>query len=333
MTDHPSPATIRVEAPARLHLGFMDLNGGLGRRFGSLGLTLDGLSTELRVRQARSFSAAGRGAGRALKLAESFLERLGLDTAVHIDAMATIPPHAGLGSGTQQALAVGTALSRLFNLGLDSRAVARLLGRGARSGIGVGAFDHGGFLVDGGRGASDQSPPVTARFEFPPHWRVLLVLDRGAKGLHGEIERRAFRGLPACSDTHAGALCRLVMMKILPSLAEADWGPFAAGIGELQDIVGDHFAAAQGGRYTSSTVAEALDWSRARGFAGVGQSSWGPTGFVLVDSETRAHALLRDAAAHFGGSGLTWQIVGGRNRGAVVASMDQRAVHNVTSTP
>ncbi len=25
-------------APARLHLGFLDLNGGLGRRFGSLGL-------------------------------------------------------------------------------------------------------------------------------------------------------------------------------------------------------------------------------------------------------------------------------------------------------
>ncbi len=30
-----------VRCSARLHLGFFDLNGGLGRRFGSLGLSLD----------------------------------------------------------------------------------------------------------------------------------------------------------------------------------------------------------------------------------------------------------------------------------------------------
>ena len=318
MDDYGFPMTVTVEAPARLHLGFTDLDGGLGRRFGSLGLTLDGLSTELRVTEAQSFSAAGRGAGRALRWAEFLLERLGLNTAVHIDAVAAIPAHAGLGSGTQQALAVGTAVSRLFDLGLDSPTVARLLGRGARSGIGIGAFDRGGFLVDGGKGASDQPPPVTARFEFPAHWRVLLLFDRRETGLHGHRETHAFRGLPACTDLQAGALCRLVMMKILPSLAEADWTPFARGIGELQDMVGDHFAAVQGGRYTSAAVAEVLAWCRAQGFAGVGQSSWGPTGFVLVDSETRAHALLRSVAGRFADRGLTWQIAGGRNRGAEI---------------
>ena len=29
--------TVRVRAPARLHLGFLDMNGALGRRFGSIG--------------------------------------------------------------------------------------------------------------------------------------------------------------------------------------------------------------------------------------------------------------------------------------------------------
>ncbi|MDH3637155.1 MAG: GHMP kinase [Gammaproteobacteria bacterium] len=322
MNDYGSPITVTVDAPARLHFGFTDLDGGLGRRFGSLGLTLDGLSTRLQVHEAGTFSASGRGAGQALRWAESMLERLGLNSAVHIDVVAAIPEHAGLGSGTQLALAVGTALNRVLDLGLDSPRLARLLGRGARSGIGIGAFDHGGFLVDGGKGSSDEPPPVTARFEFPPHWRVLLLFDRHAKGLHGRGETLAFSNLPACSDAQSGALCRLVMMKILPSLAEVDWVPFAQGVGELQDIVGDHFAAAQGGRYTSDAVAEVLAWCRTQGFEGIGQSSWGPTGFVVVDSETRAHALLREVERRFVGRGLTWQVAGGRNRGAEIKSLD-----------
>ncbi len=32
---------VSVEATARLHLGFLDMNGGLGRKFGGLGLSLD----------------------------------------------------------------------------------------------------------------------------------------------------------------------------------------------------------------------------------------------------------------------------------------------------
>ncbi len=313
---------VTVAAPARLHFGFIDLEGGLGRRFGSLGLALEGVATELRLHRAATFSASGRGAGRALKWAEAFLERFGSRSAVHIEVSRSIPSHAGLGSGTQLALAVGTALNRLFDLGLDSRAVARSLGRGARSGIGIGAFDHGGFLVDGGVGGAGEPPPLTARFEFPAHWRVVLIFDERRQGLYGEREKQAFSVLPASSPGQAGALCRLVMMKILPNLCEARWVPFAEGIGELQAVVGDHFAAAQGGRYTSATVAEVLDWCRACGFQGVGQSSWGPTGFVMVDSETRAHALTREIAARFDDRGLSWRIAGGRNRGAEIKLSD-----------
>ena len=40
---------VRVVAPARLHLGFLDLHGGLGRKFGSLGVTLEEPRTALTV--------------------------------------------------------------------------------------------------------------------------------------------------------------------------------------------------------------------------------------------------------------------------------------------
>ena len=48
----PATTTIEVTAPARLHLGFLDLNGGLGRRFGSIGLAVDQPATRLTVARA-----------------------------------------------------------------------------------------------------------------------------------------------------------------------------------------------------------------------------------------------------------------------------------------
>src|SRR6185437_12055958 len=60
-------AHVAVFAPARLHLGFLDLEGGLGRRFGGLGLAIDGLGTRLRLAASASASASGPGAESALR--------------------------------------------------------------------------------------------------------------------------------------------------------------------------------------------------------------------------------------------------------------------------
>ena len=56
---------VRIAAHARLHLGFLDLEGGLGRRFGGLGLGLEGPATRLRLARAQSLSVAGEEAKRA----------------------------------------------------------------------------------------------------------------------------------------------------------------------------------------------------------------------------------------------------------------------------
>src|ERR1700680_1975654 len=45
-------ASVTVTAAARLHLGFLDLNGGLGRRFGSIGLAIDAPRTRLTISSA-----------------------------------------------------------------------------------------------------------------------------------------------------------------------------------------------------------------------------------------------------------------------------------------
>ncbi|MFD0935973.1 GHMP kinase, partial [Methylobacterium trifolii] len=45
-------SAVEVEAPARLHFGFLDLHGGLGRRFGSIGLAIDAPAVRLAARVA-----------------------------------------------------------------------------------------------------------------------------------------------------------------------------------------------------------------------------------------------------------------------------------------
>jgi beta-RFAP synthase len=319
----PTVDAVRVEVPARLHLGFLDMEGGLGRRFGSLGLTLDGLGTELTlVRGAPAGDAADRPAIRARGYLDRLCSALGVENRFALRLGRTIPSHSGLGSGTQLALAVGAALSAMTGRPLPPRRVASLLDRGARSGIGVGAFEQGGVILDGGKGALDEPPPVISRMALPEAWRMLLVFDDANRGLSGTAETVAFRDLPPFPANKAAYLCRLALMVGLPALAEEDVARFGAAVTELQSVVGDHFAPAQGGRFSSPDVAEVLRWLPSVGAAGVGQSSWGPTGFAIFGDAGSAERAAEDALARWRlQSNLRFIVCRGRNRGAVVETL------------
>lgn len=320
--------SVSVLAPARLHMGFVDLSGSLGRRFGSVGLTLEGIGVSLTAQRARNNSASGPQAERAQGYARSLQSQLDLPGGIRIDIRQAIPEHVGLGSGTQLGLAVGLALVRLHGLDLTPRKVVALHERGQRSGIGLAAFESGGFLLDGGRGPQDKPPPVVARAEFPEHWRVLLIQDETVRGLHGPRETQAFQALPPFPDALAAHLCRLMLMQIIPALLEQDLDCFGRGIAQVQREVGDYFAPVQGGRFASSSVGDALCWLEEQGVPGVGQSSWGPTGFAIAGSERQARALedaARDRWRDVGG--LRFTVLSARNRGGEVhASVGEQRV-------
>lgn len=313
--------SVTVSAPARLHMGFMDMNGELGRNFGSLGLTLAEIGTRLTVRRAPRVSVSGVRPARARACLNVVLQTLGLEAGVHMRLDSRIPEHVGLGSGTQLALAVSAAITRLFELKTDSRELACMTDRGARSGIGIGAFELGGFLVDGGRGVHTAVPPVISQVPFPEPWRILLIFDKARQGLNGADEKSAFRQLPPMSAALSAHLCRLVLMRVLPSLAESDFEQFSTGVTEIQEAVGDHFARYQGGRYSSPLVAGVLGWLRERGVHGVGQSSWGPTGFAVVDSDAAARTLEAEALKRWGTEEtLSFMVCRAQNHGAEILS-------------
>ena len=315
----PAPAKgVRVVAPARLHLGFLDLSGSLGRRFGSLGLTLDQPTLSLKMTSSQELSATGPDAARARAAVERAARHFELDPRVAVTVERALPPHAGLGSGTQLALAAASALAALRDLPVDARTLTAALDRGARSGIGMGAFAQGGVLLDGGKMTGrDTPPPILARHPFPAEWRIILAFDERSHGLSGNDEVTAMNRLPPFDEALAGHLCRLAVMVALPALIEEDCTRFGAAIGEIQARLGDHYAGAQGGRYTSKDVESAMEFAAAHGATGVGQSSWGPTGFAILPSQEAAERLAGALSERFADrQNLSFLLTEGRNSGA-----------------
>ncbi|MFI5013485.1 MAG: beta-ribofuranosylaminobenzene 5'-phosphate synthase family protein [Hyphomicrobiales bacterium] len=281
-----------VSAAARLHLGFLDLNGGLGRRFGSIGLAIDGPRTRLSLHRAGVSRMRGPDSERAKAHLADLTRRFGTKNAYSLTVHEAIPSHVGLGSGTMLALAVAAAFRRLEGLRMDVREDVRALARGQRSGVGIAVFRKGGFVVDAGHGCATVEPPIVARLPFPPNWRILLVQDPSRRGLHGDEERAAFAALAPFGEAEADRICRLVLMQLLPGLVERRIGPFGKAVSTIQERLGDYFAPTQGGkRFTSPEVAAALEAFEREGAHGVGQSSWGPTGFAFVETEAEAERL------------------------------------------
>lgn len=307
---------IRVRAPARLHMGFLDPNGISGRHFGSIGVALKGLETEVVVRPASRLTLVGAERERVSDFLDRLLATYDLSDRMAIEVRRAIPSHIGLGSGTQLRLAVGVAVTRFHGLDIAPRQLAVVAGRGLRSGIGIAAFEQGGFLVDGGRSEETETPPLIARLSIPSSWRWLLIFDRRQQGLHGELEQQAFRRPGFFPPSQVDALLRRLWLG-LSALAEGKLDPFAELIDAVQEANGHYFAPIQGGFYTSSAVAEALTSLREKGYRGLGQSSWGPTGFCLMPSQEEAEQVQTDLQERFGTT-LRFAVVASRNRGAEI---------------
>ncbi len=311
--------SITVTIPARLHLGFLDLNGSLGRRFGSIGLAIGGLCTKIMFRRAPKNHVSGPENERVTKHVGKMAQRIAVHGGHAVDVLEAVPSHAGLGSGTQLALAVAAGMRRLHDLSLDIQGDALYLGRGARSGAGIGLFHSGGLVVDGGNGKNGLPAPIVSQMRFPDRWRIIVALDPVRRGIHGAEEIDAFKWLPPFPDADAGRLCRLVIMKMLPAVAEEDIANFGLAIREIQSCVGSYFAPAQGGSpFTSPDVEAVLAALGREGAVGIGQSSWGPTGFAFAASADEADRLARIARVHPRGLGLDIRVCAGFNRAAEI---------------
>ncbi len=317
-------AGVVVEAPARLHFGMLDLRGDLGRRFGGIGAAVPDPSVLIEVQPAPDLSAEGPDAARALDAALRFRACYGLSGGAKIRLHRVIPAHAGLGSGTQLALAVGKALAELNGLRLDVTALARAVGRGQRSAIGTWLFAYGGFVLEGGRRDGAPGPaPLLARLPMPERWHCILAVPPGDPGLSGAAETEAFGRLCPPPASEVGRVAHVVLMQLLPALAEGDLPAFGEALTAVQRLTGGWFAAVQGGgRFAPGLTRRLVDLLEGWGAHGVGQSSWGPAVYGIVEGFAQAEDLSR----RLHGEGITTVVATPfASQGAVVRWADGAA--------
>jgi beta-ribofuranosylaminobenzene 5'-phosphate synthase len=290
-----SDTIVDVVAPSRLHFGLLSFGQPGTRQFGGAGVMVGEPGLRLRIASADRFEAVGPLAERVRAVVERFarLKELATAPACRIEVLEAPLEHVGLGTGTQLGLSVVAGL-HAFGGGSDGElltpaALAALAGRAARSAIGTYGFVHGGLLVDAGKRDGEVLAPLEQRLELPSAWRFVLICSRHERGLSGEAERCAFRDLPPVPRSTTDALHDELSRELLPAATDGQFQRFSESLYRYGTAAGMCFAARQGGAFASPRLAELVGTIRALGVGGVGQSSWGPTIFAVLENRADAH--------------------------------------------
>lgn len=287
------PRKVIVRAPARLHFGFLDLRGDVGRIYGSVGVAIESPNVVLEASLDKKLNVTGEGKTTVAGYARSFLKKFDVGQGARLQIKSSIPRHAGLGSTTQLALATGLALSKLYNVRTSVEDLSLLMERGVVSAIGIYAFKTGGFIVEGGHkvGETKAVPPLLFHHDFPKNWLFVVGVPSIFRGPGEREETKHFVKPPLMSKEDVCEISRVVLMRLLPALLEKDVDSFGRAITELDSKVGDYWKPVQGGRFCDPVVERGVELLLDSGAYGAGQSSWGPTFYGLVRGEAEAIEL------------------------------------------
>jgi beta-ribofuranosylaminobenzene 5'-phosphate synthase len=324
--------TVRVRSGSRLHVGFLNLSLARERIYGGLGVAVEQPAVCVSAEQADELRCDDPDAEPYARLSVDTLGIPGAEVTVESGP----PRHAGLGSGTQLALAAHTAIGRAYGRDPDVRAAAPALDRGGRSGVGVAAFERGGFVIDAGHprarfttdrpGRGEWSvPPVSVRHDVPGNWRFVLLVPDVEPGRSGDSEDASMRATVERADPDiADDIAVTVTGRLLPAIAAGDRDAFGSAVAEIDRLNGAWYADEQGGVYRPPVgdLVDELDASPA--VSGVGQSSWGPTVYGVTDRADAGVAReAGEAALDAAGVGGEVRVVAPRNAGATVGTADQ----------
>lgn len=324
-----------VETPSRLHITLIDLNGVHGRIDGGVGLTIDDPSLQIEAEPAddgistifsnqsqmipgllEDYSKKIEGAASRVIQARNYTE--GFEFKVD----AAYPPHSGLGSGTQLSLAVAKLMTELNGESLPAHELAKIVGRGGTSGIGVESFENGGFIIDGGHNSHDKSsflpssassaspPPIIARYNFPEDWKVVLTIPDVEKGVSGSKEIDAFQKHCPIKLEEVEKLSHIILMKLMPAVVESDLDSFGSAINIIQNT---GFKKIEN-KLQSVHIKRIMEELRNSGAAAVGMSSFGPTIYSVTDTNVKTVVKkAKNSIKDIGGQVIQTQA---RNHGA-----------------
>jgi predicted sugar kinase len=301
------------------------------RSYGGVGMMIDRPGVHVRLRRASRLESRGVHAERVIEFARRCASFWNLgDIGCSIEVLAAPRSHVGLGSGTQLALAVAAGIRHVFvreaddmeRAGVphpvqgelaadeedwlfDARDVlelARAVGRGRRSCVGVHGFSRGGLIIEAGRrvvpgnaaedDAAREFSPMVARVRPPSAWRCVVLVARDAVGLAGEEEKTAFRTLPPVPRDVSAELARIALLDLLPAVVEGKFAEFAAAVRAYGLLAGAPFEPVSAELPYAEATAALLELLAELGFPGAAQSSWGPAVVVCCESLDEAGDLV-----------------------------------------
>ncbi|MDA7875157.1 hypothetical protein N9A77_00185 [bacterium] len=307
---------LTVSAPSRLHFGLFSVGNKVKRRFGGAGMMIDGPRTEIEIsRFSRLEILPHHDAPACHKAVNAWFESLKIplkndfsidhpsELPLRISIKATPPRHSGFGSGTQLALATAFAVNSFFELPVPQpEEIAVSIGRGKRSAIGSHGFFKGGFLVDRGKLSTDLLAPLDFQVDFPSTWRIVTIISRRSPGLSGNQELDAFAKLPQTTQEERHKMIEIVRNQVLPGLLKTDLDTFGDGIFEFGRRSGMMFEKIQNGPYYGAEAESLVNKIRELGIRGVGQSSWGPCIFAVLNNDSEADHLMNWLESNHEGS-------------------------------
>uniref|UniRef100_A0A7C4W3B1 Beta-ribofuranosylaminobenzene 5'-phosphate synthase n=1 Tax=Geoglobus ahangari TaxID=113653 RepID=A0A7C4W3B1_9EURY len=276
---------MKIRTPSRIHITLIDLNGEIGRIDGGVGLALEEPYVSIKAKESDHVVIKGESENfdRYKTVAEKFREVFG--SGIEIKILRDFKSHVGLGSGTQISLAVGKAFTELNGIEMSVREIAEFVGRGGTSGIGVAAFEFGGFIVDGGHSVKEKNTflpssfskakpaPILVRYDFPD-WDLYVFIPE-SKGFFGKREVDLFKKNTPLKIEEVRELCHIILMKLMPSVVEEDLEEFAKAIYRIQYIGFKRAEINQYGDLIYRIIEEAKD------YGAVGMSSTGPSVYFI----------------------------------------------------
>jgi len=315
---------IKITTPCRLHITLIDMNAEIGRVDGGAGLTLTSPNVKITAEKAEETRIYGlQGfADRMKRAAEALLPE---GEGVRINVEELIPSHVGFGSGTQSSLAAAAAVNELYGLGKSVRELAFSVKRGGTSGIGVTAFEKGGFIVDGGHRFKDKGAfmpsaaskvppgPVLFREDFPEWDIVVAVPDE--KGVHDQEEINLFKEFCPLPIEEVREIAHVVLMQMMPAIIEQDIESFGAAVNHVQKVGFNK----RENLIWPDFVKDIASFMRNQSY-GAGVSSFGPVVYAFVDNKAEGRQLQAEVQKMLDESvGGTVMLTRAENNGAEIS--------------
>lgn len=284
---------------------------------------IDRPGLRLRIDAADSLEVVGALSGRTRETALRWLESSDSNEKLRCRLEVVSAPnlHAGLGVGTQLALAIATGLNKLYDREpLAVEELAKSVGRGLRSAVGTYGFEAGGLIAEQGKLPEESVSPLIERVAMPSQWRFVLATPNEYAGLHGTAEQSAFDQLPPVSLEITNRLTQIMCDRMLPAAKSAQFSEFSEAVYDFGFLAGSCFEPIQGSAYNGPALENLVQKIRSLGIRGVGQSSWGPTIYSLCESESQANSLAQDLQSQGNRNQYEIVIAAPNNRGALVST-------------